>query len=436
MEKSKNNIAVLGAGPMGLTCAYELLKKGYEVSIFEADDRIGGMSATYDLGGLTIERFYHFIVTPDLVLFDMLKELDIIDKLKWTSTHTGFFYNGKIYSWDTPLDILLFPKIDIISKLRYGFHIFSSTKRKKWQDLDKISAITWVQKNVGEKAFYICWKRLFDLKFYEYKNKPSAAWLWTRLKRLGVSRKSLFKNKLGYIEGGSHVVLQTMLEKIKGMGGKLFLNSPVEKILIKNSQVQGIKVKGKSLQFNKVISTIPLPYLVHIGQDLPEDTLEKIKHIENIGIVCVMLKLSHKLSNYFWLNINDPSIDTPGIVEYSNLNPLSDTIIYLPFYLHKYNQKYKESDEKFLEKTYTYLTKINPKFKREWVRASKVNRYMYAQPICTTEFLKKLPQIKSEIQGFYMADTSYCYPEDRYMDESIKIAQKIVTYIEPNKNPL
>src|SRR6185437_1214918 len=59
MKKPKT--AVLGAGPMGLMCALELLKAGHDVDIYERDDRIGGMSASFDFDGLAIERFYHFI---------------------------------------------------------------------------------------------------------------------------------------------------------------------------------------------------------------------------------------------------------------------------------------------------------------------------------------------------------------------------------------
>ena len=54
-------VAIIGGGPMGLTCAYELSKKGFDVTVFEKDDKLGGMSASFEFGGVTIEKFYHFI---------------------------------------------------------------------------------------------------------------------------------------------------------------------------------------------------------------------------------------------------------------------------------------------------------------------------------------------------------------------------------------
>lgn len=83
--------AVLGAGPMGLICALELLKQGQSVDIYERDDRIGGMSATFDFDGLAIERYYHFICKTDQPLFDLLREVGIEDRLRWVDTKLGLF---------------------------------------------------------------------------------------------------------------------------------------------------------------------------------------------------------------------------------------------------------------------------------------------------------------------------------------------------------
>ncbi|MDR2408194.1 MAG: FAD-dependent oxidoreductase, partial [Bacteroidales bacterium] len=58
-------IAIIGAGPMGLATAYYLTEKGFKPDLFECDDRVGGMSASFDFNGLTIEKYYHFINRPD-----------------------------------------------------------------------------------------------------------------------------------------------------------------------------------------------------------------------------------------------------------------------------------------------------------------------------------------------------------------------------------
>ena len=73
-------VAVLGAGPMGLAAAYQLVQDGHQVVVYEADDRLGGMTASFDFNGLTIERFYHFHCLSDHAFLQMLEELGIADQ--------------------------------------------------------------------------------------------------------------------------------------------------------------------------------------------------------------------------------------------------------------------------------------------------------------------------------------------------------------------
>ncbi|HLT64101.1 MAG TPA: FAD-dependent oxidoreductase, partial [Pseudohongiella sp.] len=79
-------IAVLGAGPMGLAAAWQLVRDGYQPVLFEADDRLGGMTSGFDSGGLHIERYYHFHCTSDHAFLQALDELGIADKMHWTET--------------------------------------------------------------------------------------------------------------------------------------------------------------------------------------------------------------------------------------------------------------------------------------------------------------------------------------------------------------
>src|SRR5436190_986626 len=117
---SKRKFAVLGAGPMGLVAAIELLKRGHEVDLYERDDRIGGMSASFDFAGLKIERYYHFICKTDAPLFELLAELGLSDKLRWTETKMGYYFDGHLYKWGTPFALLAFPKLGLLDKLRYA----------------------------------------------------------------------------------------------------------------------------------------------------------------------------------------------------------------------------------------------------------------------------------------------------------------------------
>lgn len=412
-------IAVLGAGPMGLAVAYQLARDGHQPIIFEADDRVGGMTAAFDLSGLTIERYYHFHCISDHAFLTMLDELSLTSKMRWVETKMGYWYQGQLQPWGNPVALLKFRGLGLIAKFRYGLHAFLCTKRNDWKPLDHVEAIGWIKRWVGAEAYEVLWRRLFDYKFYEYTDNLSAAWIWSRIRRIGRSRYSLFREKLGYLEGGSDTLLQAMRADIETHGGEIRLKSPVSKVVIKDGKVRGVEVAGQFEPFDKVISTLPLPYVPRLMPDLPTDILQRFQSVKNIAVVCVIVKLRKAVTENFWLNTNDPDMDIPGLVEYTNLRPLDQHIVYVPFYMPGEHPKFAESDQVFLDKVRRYLKKINPELCDEDFIDLRASRYRYAQPICDPGFLDKLPPAALPIGGLWVADTSYYYPEDRGISESI-----------------
>ena len=418
-------VAVLGAGPMGLAVAYQLVLDGHQPIVYEADDRVGGMTATFDFNGINIERYYHFHCISDHDYLQMLDELGIADKMRWVETRMGYWYQGRLQSWGNPLALLKFRGLGLVSKLRYGLHAFLLTKRNDWKTLDHVEATGWIKRWVGNEAYEVLWRRLFDYKFYDYSNNLSAAWIWSRIRRIGRSRYSLFREKLGYLEGGSETLLQAMRVFIESNGGEIRLKSPVSKVVIKEGKVEGLEVAGQIDDFEKIISTIPLPYVPQLMPDLPDDILKRFQSVNNIAVVCVIVKLRKALTGYFWLNINDPEMDIPGLVEYTNLRPLDQHIVYVPFYVPGEHPKFAEPDQVFLDKVRRYMKKINPELNDDDFIDLRASRYRYAQPIYEPGFLNKLPPVSLPIAGLWLADTSYYYPEDRGISESIGFGRNI-----------
>ena len=110
-----------------------------------------------------------------------------------------------------------------------------------------------------------------------------------------------------------------------------------------------MQVAGQLEPFDKVISTVPLPYVPRLMPDLPAEVLAKFGAIKNIAVVCVIAKLKKAVTENFWLNTNDPEMDIPGLVEYTNLRPLDQHIVYVPFYMPGEHPKFAEPDESFPE---------------------------------------------------------------------------------------
>jgi protoporphyrinogen oxidase len=417
MEQQR--IAVLGAGPMGLAVAYQLALDGQRPIVFESDDRVGGMTASMDFSGLEIERYYHFHCTSDHAFFQMLHELGIEGSLRWVRTKMGYWYQGQVQPWGTAGSLLKFDGLSLTAKLRYALHAFLSIKRRDWKPLDHVEASGWVRRWVGEEAYEVLWRKLFDLKFYDYADKLSAAWIWSRIRRIGRSRDRQFRETLGYLEGGSNTLLQAMKKSIEAHGGEIRLRAPVQKVLISEGSVTGVELATGQEAFSKVISTIPLPYVTRMIPDLPADVMERFKAVRNIAVVCVIAKLRKAVTQNFWLNVNDPDMDIPGLVEYSNLRPLAQHVVYVPFYMPGEHSKFSDNNEVFLEKVRRYLKRINPALTDADFIDMRASRYRHAQPVCGPGHLDTLPPVALPVAGLWVADTSYYYPEDRGISESI-----------------
>jgi len=420
------DVAVIGAGAMGLAAAYHLLKAGHRVEVFEADDRPGGMAAHFDFDGLSIERFYHFLCKADAPTFALMEELGIADAIRWRPTHMGYFYQGRLHPWGDPLSLLRFPHLDLFTKLRYGAQMFLSTKRTDWRPLDRVHADDWVRAWGGERAWTVLWEKLFTLKFYEFSHDISAAWIWTRIKRVGTSRRSMFQEELGYIEGGSETLVRRLVERIEAMGGRIHLSCPTSEIQVEDGKVTGIVVGGERRPFGAVISTVPMPLIPAMIPGLPGALKERYAALRNIGVVCVIHKLRKPVTRNFWLNTNDDRMAIPGIIEFSNLRPLGkDHVIFVPYYMPQDNPKFTQPDQAFIEESFGYLKMVNPDLTDADLAASAVGRLKYAQPVCPPGFLDMVPPVVTPIGGLQIADTSSYYPEDRGIAESVRIAKEM-----------
>jgi protoporphyrinogen oxidase len=139
----------------------------------------------------------------------------------------------------------------------------------------------------------------------------------------------------------------------------------------------------------------------------------------------VIVKLRKPVSEYFWLNTNDPDMDIPGIVQYSNLRPLDDHIVYVPFYMPGEHPKFQEPDQAFIDKVRRYLKKINVALQDEDFIDWRASRYRHAQPVCEPGYLDHLPPVALPVRGLWVADTSYYYPEDRGISESVEFGRNM-----------
>jgi protoporphyrinogen oxidase len=413
-------IVVIGAGPMGLAAAHRAASLGHDVDLVEAGPVPGGMAAHFDFGGLSIERFYHFVCKADAPTFALMAELGIADRMRCVPTSMGYYMGGKVHPWGDPISLLTFPHLDLVSKIRTGLQMFLTTRRRSFAGIEHLTARQWIEGGSGRRVYETLWKRLMELKFYEMADDVSASWIATRVRRIGTSRRSVFQEELGYIDGGSETLVKALVEALTAKGGRLHLNAPANRVTTTDGRVTGVEAGERSFAADAVISTVPTPLISRLVPDLPADWQAKYQAIRNIGVVCLLFRLKRPVSKHFWINIVDPAIEIPGLIEFSNLRPVGETVVYVPYYMPVTQPKWGWSDQQFIDEAFGYIRRVNPAIGADDLVDATVGRLTHAQPVCEPNFRDRLPPIQTPIAGLQIADTCFYYPEDRGVAESIR----------------
>ncbi|OGL41221.1 MAG: hypothetical protein A3C43_03745 [Candidatus Schekmanbacteria bacterium RIFCSPHIGHO2_02_FULL_38_11] len=430
-------VGIIGGGVAGLSSAYELSKKGIKVTLFEKNPVLGGLASSFPLDNGFIERYYHFVCLGDDPLFPLLEELGLKNRLKWIKTKMGLFYDGKLYPFGSPFDLLKFPYLTLVEKLKFGFALMEIKSRNAddWKDIENIPSPEWLISKFGKNVYEILHEPLIRLKFGAYASNLSAAWMWARIHRIGKSRSRITqKETLGYLEGGTKTLIDKLEKEIINKGGEIIKGTAATGIELSSAlSLKGIKIDSQITEFDAVISTAPSPVFLNLLPSLAGTYWGNLKKIDSIGVVCVLMKTEKPLTETFWLNINDRRISLAGVIEYTNLNPCTflngGKIIYLPQYLPSTDERFSWDDKKIISQYTEYLHTIRSDFKEKDIKSAYVFRDKYAQPICEVGFSKVMPDIKTPVKGLYMTDSSQLHPDDRTISNSIDLGRKATKLI-------
>ena len=431
LDGTHRRVAVIGGGVAGLTAAYDLLIGGSDVTLFEREGFLGGLASSFRLDDGSLERYYHFICLNDRPYFRLLDELGLRDRLRWRLTKMGQFYDGRLYSFGDPWDLLFFSPLSWVERLRFGLNIMAikGQPADAWRAIEGQTVEEWMVARFGRRTYEALHKALVDLKFGPYGSQLSAAWMWARIHRLGKSRTRLLQQeKLGYLQGGTQVLVDGLAERIVALGGKIVAGQPVDQITLTEGRIDSVSFDGHVEKFDSVLSTIPTPYLTNMVSGPGSEDLAGLEDIDSIGVACLVLRLKRDYSRFFWTNISDDRIVVAGIIEYTNLNAgvcqNGDRIIYIPRYLPSNSLGYQEADDRIFEEYLGYLHLMQPEFDLSWIRDWWVFRDQYAQPICTTGFSRQIAGIESPVAGLYITDSHQLYPDDRTVSNSIELGRR------------
>lgn len=417
-------VAVIGAGFTGLAAALKIIKAGHNVTIFEKESIPGGLAvglkeSKWQWG---LEKYYHHWFSSDNQILSLAKELkyEVIIKRPKTSVYV----NDNIYQLDSPTNILKFPEISLLQRLRMGLTLGLLRYNPFWKPLEgfKVSAI--LPKIMGKEPYQMLWEPLLDKKFGEFSQNISLAWFWAR-----IAKRTPF---LAYPKGGFSDFANVLVSEIQKKGGKFFFKSEIKEI--KSEKKGTVSLGNLTLQFDKIIVTLPSFLFAKIAGQLPENYKQKLLNLKGLSAINLVLRLNKPFlrDGTYWLNICDKKYPLTAIVEHTNfMNKRyynNEHLVYLGNYLPFDNPFMKMGKEELLKIYDPLLRKINRGY-RSTIIGSKIFTAPFAQPIIPTNYSRIKPPFETPLRNIYLANIQQVYPEDRGTNYAMRLGEEVADII-------
>ena len=423
-------IAVIGAGIAGLAAAYDLAGNGHTVTIYEAASYTGGLAAGFKSRRWNwhLEHYYHHWFESDDDILNLIAEIDQRDKVFFPRPTTSVYTQGQIYPFDSPLRMLLFPKLPLIPKIRFGLAGLYLRFSKNWRAMEQETAHNWLIKNMGQTAYDILWKPLLVGKFGDYYQDVNMAWFWAR-----VHKRSI---RLGYFEGGFQAFIDALTTTVQQRGATITLNTPIRRIVPQADGKLTVEINaGTTAPFDRVLTTVSPQLMGKMVPALPDGYLAALKNLKSMGAVVVVLALKHQLTEkHYWINLPKEE-GTPflALVEHTNFinrkHYDNDHIVYCGDYLNPDHEYFSASKEELLARFLPDLTRFNPDFNPGWVKESWLFRTKYAQPVPPVNHSQNIPALKTPVPNLYWASMSQVYPWDRGTNYAVEIGRRVAKEI-------
>ncbi len=420
-------IAVIGAGFGGLSAAYDLVKAGNQVTVFEAAATPGGLASGFKEPGWqwSVEKFYHHWFTSDKYMFGLIRELGLENKVRVRSPKTVMFFKNKFYPFDSIPSAILYPGLGYgINKIRFGLVGLYLRITTNWKPMEKVTVAEWMRKWAGSKVYSEMWEPMVVGKFSEkYADQVNMAWMWARLHARST--------KLVTYEGGFQAFADDFAAILTKIGVQFAYQTMVESIDKNTRGMLVLKSSRGEEEFDKVLVTLSPAQLAKMAPQLSKDYLKGLLELKNLGAVVMIITMKHQLSRegYYWYNLPKAAgFPFLALVEHTNFLPAEyfngEHIIYCGDYLEAGHEYFSLTKEELLERFMPSFTRINPEFQPEWIEKVWLWKTNYAQPVPFINHSRNIPSIETPVEGLYFASMSQVYPWDRGTNFAVEIARR------------
>ena len=169
--------------------------------------------------------------SPTCTCTSLLEDLELGDRLRWGTTRTGFYTDGRLYSLSTSLDFALFPPLSLIDKARLaGHHPLRLAGHRLARTRSRCRWPTGWSDCPGKRVFQRMWLPLLRSKLGENYRLASASFIWAIIQRMYAARRSGLKQEMfGYVDGGYALVLDRFQQHLDSLGVETLTGHPVSR---------------------------------------------------------------------------------------------------------------------------------------------------------------------------------------------------------------
>jgi protoporphyrinogen oxidase len=393
-------IAVIGAGPAGITAAYCLTKRGIPVDVYEADGTVGGMAKSVRLWGQSVDLGPHRFFSSDRRVNALWLEV-VGHDYRMVNRLTRIFYRKRFFYYPLrPFNALL--NLGPVEGLRCDFE-------------------SWVVRRFGRRLFEVFFKTYseklwgigcgeLDADFAAQRIKKLNLWEALRNALLpGSNTHRTLLDQFAYPVGGTGMVYQRMAEFISRNGGRIQLSTPVRGIVLEQDRAVGIDLEhGVRRSYDHVISSMPITLLVTHLVDAPEQVHAAASRLRFRNTILVYLRINRPdLFPDNWIYIHDPMLRTGRITNFRNWVPQlygdeESTIVVMEFWCNTGEPIWTAQDEELVRMGSRELTATGLLPSDATILAGHVIRIHRCYPVYFRgyqEALKPIEHFLSSIAG-------------------------------------
>jgi protoporphyrinogen oxidase len=321
-------VLILGAGPAGLTAAYELSKNGVSSVLLERDSSVGGLSRTveykgcrFDIGG---HRFYTKISMVEQIWREVLGE-DLLIRPRLSR----IYYKSKFFQY--PIDP--FEAVRKLGLLEAVRSCLSLMKSRLFPESPEHDFEAWVSNRFGRRLFGIFFKTYTEKVWGTNCREIQADWAVQRIGGLSLGpllRQAMRPRGRGTIRSlvkefqyprlGPGMMWSRIREMVEEKGSQVLLNSPVERIEWEDGRVIAVHSAGRVYRAKHFISSIPIRELIQSLDPAPPEPLRSAAcDFQYRDFITVALLVRGR--NLFpdnWIYIHDPGLRVGRIQNYNN----------------------------------------------------------------------------------------------------------------------